>query len=50
MVRRLKKDLRKISGGFPRQRVVQVDTSDLPPRRAGATDRRHARRYRGLGE
>ena len=31
MVRRLKEDIRQISGGFPKREVVQVDLSGLPP-------------------
>jgi SNF2 family DNA or RNA helicase len=30
MVRRLKDDIRKIAGGFPERKVVQVDIRDLP--------------------
>jgi DNA-binding transcriptional regulator YiaG len=30
MVRRLKEDLRKIQGGFPERKVVQIDIDDLP--------------------
>ena len=30
MVRRLKEDLRQISGGFPERKVLQIDIKDLP--------------------
>jgi len=30
MVRRLKSDVRELSGGFPNRRVVQIDIDDLP--------------------
>ena len=30
MVRRLKSDIRELSGGFPNRRVVQIDIDDLP--------------------
>ena len=37
MVRRLKSDIRELSGGFPQRRVVQIDIGDLPAEAAELT-------------
>ena len=50
MVRRLKSDVRELSGGFPNRRVVQIDIEDLPADAAELTLAMKLDNYRKIRE
>ena len=50
MVRRLKEDLRQITGGFPKRNVEQIDIKDLPESNPELTLSKLLQKYRELKE